>query len=148
MADVISHMTSCKWQHTLYNNMVHWIFSHVWLCDKETLCRHNIHKLVVSQHSCKIHWLRTNNEMYDFSMMTSSNGNIFRVTGLLCGEFIGHRWKRPVTRSFGVFFGLRLNKQLSKPSWGWWFETPSRSLWRQCNVPGPIQRYRAGLIVS
>ena len=25
-------------------------------------------------------------------MMTSSNGNIFRVTGPLCGEFIGHRW--------------------------------------------------------
>ena len=27
-------------------------------------------------------------------MMTSSNGNIFRVTGHLCGEFIGHRWIR------------------------------------------------------
>ena len=27
------------------------------------------------------------------SMMTPSNGNIFRVTGDLCGEFIGHRWK-------------------------------------------------------
>ena len=25
-------------------------------------------------------------------MITSSNGNIFRVTGLLCGEFTGHRW--------------------------------------------------------
>ena len=25
-------------------------------------------------------------------MMTSSNGNIFRVTGLLCGEFTGDRW--------------------------------------------------------
>ena len=25
-------------------------------------------------------------------LMTSSNGNIFRVTGPLCGEFIGHRW--------------------------------------------------------
>ena len=25
-------------------------------------------------------------------MMTSSNGNIFRVTGHLCGEFIGHQW--------------------------------------------------------
>ena len=25
-------------------------------------------------------------------MMTSSNGNIFRITGLLCGEFTGHRW--------------------------------------------------------
>ena len=28
----------------------------------------------------------------DLYMMTSANGNIFRVTGLLCGEFIGHRW--------------------------------------------------------
>ena len=26
-----------------------------------------------------------------------------------------------------------LNKWLSKQSWGWWFETPSRSLWRHCN---------------
>ena len=26
------------------------------------------------------------------AMMTSSNGNIFRVTGLLCGEFTGPRW--------------------------------------------------------
>ena len=26
------------------------------------------------------------------AMMTSSNGNIFRVTGLLCGELTGHRW--------------------------------------------------------
>ena len=25
-------------------------------------------------------------------MMTSSNGNTFRVTGLLCGEFTGPRW--------------------------------------------------------
>ena len=28
---------------------------------------------------------------------------------------------------------LRLNKRLSKHPWGWWFETPSRPLWRQCN---------------
>ena len=27
-----------------------------------------------------------------FNMMTSSNGNIFRVTGHLCGEFTGPRW--------------------------------------------------------
>ena len=27
-----------------------------------------------------------------------------------------------------------LNKRLSKQSWGWWFETPSRPLWRHCNV--------------
>ena len=71
-------------------------------------------------------------------MMTSSNGNIFRVTGPLCGEFTGpgeFPTQRPVTRSFDVFFDLRLNERLSKQPWGWWFETPSLSLWRQCNVP-------------
>ena len=39
-----------------------------------------------------------------------------------------------MTRSFDVFFDLRLNKRLSKQSWGWWFETLSRPLWRHCNV--------------
>ena len=42
--------------------------------------------------------------------------------------------QRPVTRSFDVFFDLRVNKRLSKRLWGWWFETPSRSLWRHCNA--------------
>ena len=32
------------------------------------------------------------------------------------GEFPA---QRPVTRSFDVFFDLRLNKRLSKQSWGW-----------------------------
>ena len=70
-------------------------------------------------------------------MMTSSNGNIFRVTGHLCGEFTGPRWiptQRPVTRRFDVFFDLRLNKRLSKQSWGWWFETLTRPLRRHRNV--------------
>ena len=31
------------------------------------------------------------------------------------------------------FFDLRLNKRLSKQSGGWWFETPSRPLWRHHN---------------
>ena len=165
--------------------------------------------------------------------MTTSNGNIFRVTGYLCGEFTGHRWI-PLTnasgperrcfiwsvpwingwvntrevgdlrrhhahhdvivmvfvykgkislpepmlintgdavgshhstlreflarsyivwiysslcryihvycwwghypRSFNVFFDLRPNKRLSKQWWGWWFETQSCPLWRQCNA--------------
>ena len=41
--------------------------------------------------------------------------------------------QRPVTQSFDVFFDLCKNKWLSKHSWGWWFETPSRPLWRHCN---------------
>ena len=73
-----------------------------------------------------------------FSMMTSSNGNIFHVTGPLCGEFAGtgeFPSQRPVMRSFDVFFDLRLNKRLNKQPWGWWFETPSWPLWRQFNAP-------------
>ena len=42
--------------------------------------------------------------------------------------------KKPVTRSFAVFADLHLNKRLFKQFWGWWFETPSRSLWRHCNA--------------
>ena len=41
--------------------------------------------------------------------------------------------QRPVTRSFDVFFDMRLNKGLSKQSWGWWFETPSCPLLCHCN---------------
>ena len=71
------------------------------------------------------------------AMMMSSNGNVFRVTGHLCGEFIGPA-QRPVTRSFDVFIDLRLNKRLSKQSWGWWFEMLSHPLWRHRNAPEAI----------
>ena len=46
------------------------------------------------------------------------------------GEFPS---QRPVTRSFHIFFDLRLNKRLSKQSWGWWLETLSCPLWRHRN---------------
>ena len=51
------------------------------------------------------------------------------------GEFPA---QRPVTRSFDVFFDLRLNKRLSKQSWGWWFESLSRPLWRHRNDTTPL----------
>ena len=48
--------------------------------------------------------------------MTSSIGNIFRVTGHLCGNSATGEFpaQRPVLRSFDVFFDPRLNKRLSK----------------------------------
>ena len=71
-----------------------------------------------------------------WSMMTSSNGNIFRVTGLLCGEFTGHRWI-PRTKASDAelwcFLWSALDKRLNKKRHRW-FETQSRSLWRHCNV--------------
>ena len=71
-------------------------------------------------------------------MMTSWNGNIFRVTGPFWRDSIVHRWiplKMPVTRShmYDVFFDVRLNKWLSKHSRHRGFETPWCSLWRHCN---------------
>ena len=47
------------------------------------------------------------------------------------GDFPAHR---PVTRSFDVFIDLRLDKHLSKQTWGWWFETLPRPLWRHSNA--------------
>ena len=69
--------------------------------------------------------------------MTSSNRNISALLALcagnspVTGEFPS---QRPVTQRFDVFFDLRLTEQLSKQSWSWWFETPSRSLWLHFNV--------------
>ena len=71
-------------------------------------------------------------------MMTSSNGNIFCVTGPGTSEFPAHR---PVTRSFGVFFDLRLNKRLSIQSWGWRIETLPRPLWYYCIDKLHYQKY-------
>ena len=74
---------------------------------------------------------------FPYFMMTSSNGNISRITGHLCGEFTGPRWI-PHTKASDAelwcFLWSRQNKGLSKQSWGWWFETQSCPLWRQCNV--------------
>ena len=68
-------------------------------------------------------------------MTTSSKENIFRITGHLCGDFTGHWWipRKKASEVELWCFDLRPNKRLSKQSWGWWFETPSCSLWRHCN---------------
>ena len=72
-------------------------------------------------------------------IMTSSNGNFFRVTGPWCGDFTGHRWI-PLTKASDTeiwcFFDLRLDKRLNKQSRRRWFHTPSCSLWRHCYAMG------------
>ena len=62
------------------------------------------------------------------------------------GEFPA---QRPVTRIFDVFFDLRPNKRLSKQSWGWWFETPSRPLWPHCNtINWSLIKFRRGFFCT
>ena len=72
----------------------------------------------------QISWWR--HQMETFSALLALGAGNSPVTG----EFPS---QRPVTRSFDVFFDLRVNKRLSKQSKRWWFETSSRSLWRHCN---------------
>ena len=73
-----------------------------------------------------------------YFMMTSSNGNIFRVTGPLCREFTGDRWIPRTKASDGELGSFSLNC-----AWinGWVnkrdagdLRRQSCSLWRHCNV--------------
>ena len=73
----------------------------------------------------QIAWCR--HQMETFSMLLAICAGNSPVTG-------ESPTQRPVTRIFDVYFDLRLNKWLSKQSWGWWFETLSCPLWRHCNV--------------
>ena len=80
------------------------------------------HDDITSRHQ----YLPCRHQMETFSALLAFYTGNSRVPG----EFPA---QRPVTRSFGVFFDLRLNKRLSKQSWGWWFETLSRPLWHHRN---------------
>ena len=68
---------------------------------------------------------------------TSSNGNISVLLALCAGNSpvpvnSPHKgqWRGALMFSLS---DLRPNIRLSKQPWRWWFETPSRSLWRHCN---------------
>ena len=82
--------------------------------------------------SCRLNaWQQISVKCTEFkSMVTSSNGCIFPrywpfVRGIhpssVNSPYKG-QWRGAC---FDVFFDLRLNKQFSKQSWDWWFETPS-----------------------
>ena len=68
--------------------------------------------------------------------MTSSSGNIFRVTGPLWGDATCEQWI-PLTKASDAelccLFYLCMNKRLGKQSRCRWIGMPSRSSWRHCN---------------
>ena len=121
-------------------NFLNWTYNNQLLLENHTL---NILQMAFRYHysmwkvtllaffmkerSCfSIHvWWR--HQMETFSALLAICAGNSPVTG----EF--HAQRR-VTRSFGVFFDLRLNKRLSKQSWGLWFEAVSHPLWRHCNA--------------
>ena len=62
--------------------------------------------------------------------MTSSNGNIFRVTDLLCGEFTGHRW-------------IPLTKASDAEVWCFSLICAWTNSWAKNGDPGDLRRHRA-----
>ena len=97
--------------------------------------------------------------------MTLWRGNAILAISLLhfflWGKFTGRHWalcagnslvaaeflsQRPVTRSFGVFFYVRLNKWLSKQSRYQWYGSPLCSFWRHCNMA--IGQKRGTVVIS
>ena len=63
-------------------------------------------------------------------MMTSSNGNIFRVTGHLCGEFTGDRW-------------IPRTKASEAELWCFFFICAWMNGWVNNNEAGDVKRHRA-----
>ena len=63
-------------------------------------------------------------------MMTSSNGNIFRVTAPLCGEFTGHRW-------------IPHSKASDAELWCFLWSTPWINGWINNREAGDLIRHRA-----
>ena len=135
---VLNHHTDKRWpkmtaQLKIYG--MHNFTNHVHIY--RTLCTFIFYHTITHMHICIYI-----THIYVYMIYMISNGNIFRITGPSCGEFTGpgaFPAQRPVTRNFGVFFNLRMNKRLSKQPCDWWFETPSWSLWRQCNVSTKYQ---------
>ena len=97
--------------------------------NKITLCQ-TAHWLISSRVAVGairewLAWWRHQMEKFTEKLLTLWAGN-----SAVPGEF---PIQRTVTRSFDVFFDLRLIKRLSKHSRRRWFKTPSRSLWRHRN---------------
>ena len=64
------------------------------------------------------------------TMMTSSNGTIFRVTGPLCGKFTCHRW-------------IPLTKASDVELWCFLWSAPWINGWVNNRVVGYLRRHRA-----
>ena len=99
-------------------------------------------------HTCHVHVLFKDIALLwaqpGISYDVKSNRNIFRVTGPLWGESIGHR-QTPLTKaSFAELWCFLLSapeQTVEKTIGRWLFETPSRSLWRHCNATHPSKYF-------
>ena len=129
---------------SINDNDILWIFNVtyldinlIWSSQKWNLA---LHRIMI--HNCHINTLWPEYEASkDIWQIYSDDGFWLKHDDVIKWKYFPRNWplvqgihREPVTRSFDVFFDLRLNKLLSKQWWDWWLETLSRPLWRHCNV--------------
>ena len=84
-------------------------------------------------------WGHYDMETLSAFMMTSSNGNSFRVTGPLCGEYTGHRCILRTKASDAELWCFPWSLPFRTQPRDRWFGAPWRTLWRHCNVTVPLK---------
>ena len=133
-------MALFNWETGRHDQLNWWhIYFQTGPCCHEWSFFHSMDKSVLLD-SFRMHhrgwaWWRSQLEIFSallaFVVRCSASLARFEANSPVTGEFPS---QRPLTRSFDVFFHLRLNQQLSKQWIHRWFETPSRWLWCHCNV--------------
>ena len=102
------------WPFVMESTGDRWIpMTNVKKCGKHVMVSRRNRFQISPQHSYEIVTTLWRHQMETFSALLALYAGNSPVTG----EFPA---QRPVTRSFKVFFGLRLNKRLSKQSWDCW----------------------------
>ena len=134
--------------HTIFVLPLFWNYS-VDIQDEHER-RHWLQILTNSNSRCKSHNVKTYEYFENIQWYQT-----FRLQAWPYNNFSNYSWwrhqmetfftggfpsERPVTRSFVLFFDLRLNKPVCKQSRRRWFQTPWRSLWRHCNVSVNVER--------
>ena len=124
--------TGQLWDYLSGGEVTQWEMDEIHRYQPTTKGVHNTYDLHFKFLFNKVHYLIQSTYTWWRHQMETFSALLAICTGNspVPGEFPA---KRPVTRSLDVFFDQRLNKRLSKQSWGWWFGTLSCPLWRHCN---------------
>ena len=117
-----------------------YIVSHMWhgnVFIVQECILNKVHRSLIpsSQVSAAYYWMQCSKFKSRSVIMTSSNGNIFHITGPLWGEATGHWWI-PLTKASDAelwCFFLSTPEQAMSQQWRCqWFDTSLRSLWCRC----------------
>ena len=114
----------CSWKTSFINALI--IDTHT-ITESPRFTNVYSSDILVMSPGSPLSWRRHEMETF-FALLALCAGN-----SLVTGEFPSKgQWRGALVLSLIC----ALNKRLSKQSLGWWFETPSRSLWRHCNDHG------------